>query len=155
VKTTGVVCYIRDRGRVLLQLKAEDRFGGGFWNGPGGKVLDGEPLAGAAAREVREETGLTIRDLFDHGSLTFVFGDDAEPAFSIQVFSTGSYGGELCANDEGPLEWFPEDALPYDRMWPDDVIWLPHLLAGRRFEGTFRLSADHQRLLEHDLRVEE
>jgi hypothetical protein len=49
------------------------------------------------------------------------------------------------------MEWLPEDTLPYDQMWPDDRVWLPHMLAGRRFHGVFRLSADHKTLLEHEL----
>jgi hypothetical protein len=40
-------------------------------------------------------------------------------------------------------------------MWPDDRIWLPEMLAGRRFRGTFRLTQDHKTLLDHDLAVDE
>jgi 8-oxo-dGTP diphosphatase len=151
--TTGVLCYIRDRGRVLLQLKAEGHFGGGWWNGPGGKILDGESPEQAVLREVREETGLTVRDLHRHGDLTFYFGDACEAEFVVHVFSTKRFEGTLQANEEGRLEWLPDDALPYDEMWPDDRLWVPHMLAGRRFSGTFRLSADYQRLIEHELEV--
>ena len=149
-----VLCYIRDGGRVLLQLKADGRFGAGFWNGPGGKAAEGESPEEATVREVREETGLTVRDLRDHGTLTFFFGDAAVPEFSVHVFSSDRFEGELEASDEGRLEWFPEDRLPFDRMWPDDRVWVPHLIAGRRFRGTFRLSADYKRLIEHELAVE-
>jgi len=157
--TVGVLCYIRDRGRVLLQLKAESRFGGGLWNGPGGKILDGESLEEATVREVREETGLTVRNLVEHGALTFYFGAAVEPDYTVHIFSTERFEGELTPSDEGDLEWHRDDALPYDRMWPDDRIWVPHLLAGRRFEGTFRLSEDPPtagrpgRVVEHELRV--
>ena len=154
MRPDGVVCYIRHNGRVLLQLKAEDRWGGGWWNGPGGKLLDGEAPEQAAIREVLEETGLTVSGLFEHGPLTFYFGEAPEPEFTIHIFSTHLYEGDLCANDEGPLEWIAEDALPYDQMWPDDRVWLPHLLAGSRFRGVFRLSADHKTLLEHEFTVE-
>jgi len=149
-----VLCYIRDRGRVLLQLKADGRFGAGFWNGPGGKAAESESPEEAAVREVREETGLTVDDLRDHGALTFYFGNANEPEFTVHAFSTHRFEGQLSASDEGRLEWFAEDCLPYDQMWPDDVYWVPHLLAGRRFRGVFRLSADHKRLLEHELTVE-
>ena len=25
--------------------------------------------------------------------------------------------------------------VSFERMWPDDELWFPHLFAGRRFEG--------------------
>ena len=155
MRPDGVVCYIRDSGRVLLQLKNEGRWGGGWWNGPGGKLHDGESPAAAAVREVREETGLIVRDLFEHGALTFYFGDAPEPEFTIHIFSTSTFAGEVYANEEGSLEWIAEGALPYDQMWPDDRIWLPHMLAGERFTGVFRLTADHRTLLEHELTLEQ
>jgi 8-oxo-dGTP diphosphatase len=155
MRPDGVVCYIRAGGRVLLQLKAEDRWGGGWWNGPGGKLLDGEEPQDAVSREVQEETGLTVSQLFEHGPLDFCFGDEAAPSLRVHVFSTSAFAGELQANDEGRLEWIAEDALPFDQMWPDDRVWLPHMLAGRRFRGVFRLSADHKTLLEHKLTVQE
>ena len=154
MRPDGVVCYIRDRGRVLLQLKAEGRFGGGWWNAPGGKLVDGESIEQAAVREVREETGLTVYDLREHGSLTFYFGDARDPQFTVHVFSTTRFEGEVTPSDEGTLEWFDEARLPYDQMWADDPLWLPHVLAGRRVEGVFRLSDDHRRLIDHDLRVD-
>jgi aminoglycoside phosphotransferase (APT) family kinase protein/8-oxo-dGTP pyrophosphatase MutT (NUDIX family) len=152
--TRGTVCYLRRDGQVLLQLKAEGRFGGGLWNAPGGKIEAGESPADATVREMREETGLTVRDLFEHGTLTFFFGETAEPDYTVHIFSTSAFGGALQPNDEGPLEWHPEAALPYERMWPDDTVWLPHLLAGHRFHGEFRLSSDLTRVIEHELRLD-
>jgi mutator protein MutT len=152
--TTCVLCHIRDGARVLLQLKADGRFGAGRWNGPGGKITDGELPEEAMVREVREETGLTVCDLRDHGTLTFYFGEATEPDFIVHVFSTERFEGDIQANEEGRLEWFPEDTLPYDRMWPDDRLWVPQLLAGRRFQGTFRLSDDMSQITWHELQVE-
>lgn len=152
--TIGALCYIRDRGRVLLQLRADGLFGAGLWNGPGGHVEDGESPFEAAVREVREETSLTVRDLLNHGVLTFYFGDATEPAYIVHIFSTERFEGEPRANKEGRLEWFPEDRLPYHGMFPDDPHWVPHLLAGRRFQGVFRLTDDLSQLTSHELRVE-
>eukprot|EP00586_Coscinodiscus_wailesii_P018874 CAMPEP_0172515734 /NCGR_PEP_ID=MMETSP1066-20121228/270192_1 /TAXON_ID=671091 /ORGANISM="Coscinodiscus wailesii, Strain CCMP2513" /LENGTH=217 /DNA_ID=CAMNT_0013296885 /DNA_START=135 /DNA_END=785 /DNA_ORIENTATION=+ len=35
--------------------------------------------------------------------------------------------------------WYVFDDVPYDRMWADDIVWLPHLLneEGSYFEGHF------------------
>ncbi|MCH7698730.1 MAG: 8-oxo-dGTP diphosphatase [Chloroflexi bacterium] len=154
--TTGVVCYIRRDGRVLLQFKTPGRFGGGWWNAPGGKLDHGETPEQAIMREVKEETSLDVTDLREHGTLMFYFGDVAEPDYLVHVFSTTHYSGEPQDSEEGHLEWFDETALPYDDMWPDDRIWLPDLLAGRSFRGVFHLTADYKSIVsyEYDLLAE-
>ena len=48
-----------DRGRVLL-VKRGRAPARGLWSLPGGKVDGGETLAAAVAREVLEETGVTV-----------------------------------------------------------------------------------------------
>jgi 8-oxo-dGTP diphosphatase len=152
--TTGVVCYIRDRGRVLLQHKAPGRFGAGRWNAPGGKMADGESPEQAVVRELREETGLTVGELRDHGTVVFYQAGIDGPDIIVQVFVADRFEGVLQPSDEGPLAWFPEDALPYDEMWEDDRFWLPQVLAGHRVQGSFWFTVDYKKMLRHELRVE-
>jgi len=47
-------------GKLLITKRPPDGMLGGLWEFPGGKRRDGEPLAAAVAREVREETGLVV-----------------------------------------------------------------------------------------------
>lgn len=151
--TIGAVCYVRQNGRVLLQLKAQGRFGGGWWNAPGGKVHADETSERGAIRETLEESGLVVSDLTNHGMITFFFGDTTEPDYELHVFSTRTFKGKPRNSVEGRLQWFDEADLPYDQMWPDDHIWLPDMLAGRTFRGTFRLTPDYQRIVSHEYEV--
>lgn len=153
--THAVLCYIRDGGRVLLQHKAPGRFGGGLWNAPGGKMTDGESPEQTARREVLEETGLTVDGLSDHGTITFFVDGTEGPDIIVRVFSSRRFEGVLQANEEGPLEWFADDALPYGEMWEDDRLWVPHVLASRRVRGSFRFTEGYGRMVEHELDVEE
>ena len=47
----------------------------------------------------------------------------------------------------------PVDDPPYDEMWVDDRVWIPHLLAGETFRGEFVLSDDGASLRYYEMRV--
>lgn len=56
------LCFLLDGDKVLLGLKKKG-FGQGKWLGIGGKVEEGESVEEAAKREVKEEIGVTLRDM--------------------------------------------------------------------------------------------
>jgi mutator protein MutT len=56
--STAVFGAVRDDGRVLLTQRAASKEFGLPWEFPGGSVLAGESSRDAAARELREETGI-------------------------------------------------------------------------------------------------
>ncbi len=144
--TFATLCFpIRD-GQVLLLRKREGLWGGGKWNGPGGKLLPGEDPEEGAAREVREETGLVARDLRFAGVLHFSFGEQRSSGWVVYVFTCEEFSGAVAEGREGTLRWHPVDHLPLERMWEDDRHWLPQVLSGRRVWAEFRFDADAQRL---------
>jgi 8-oxo-dGTP diphosphatase len=61
VPTVAVGLVARDRHGRLLLVRRGNPPAKGSWSLPGGRVEAGETLAEAAARELREETGLVAR----------------------------------------------------------------------------------------------
>ncbi|KAI9511618.1 hypothetical protein F5148DRAFT_1169213 [Russula earlei] len=135
--------------KILLGYKKRG-FGAHLYNGFGGKVEDGESPGQAALRELKEECGVEAR-LNHCGTLLFVTTGEPEWAFQIELYRADAYSGTLIESEEMRPEWFsahddhpleipeiPHPSLrpiPYDSMWPDDVHWLPLLLANRPFVG--------------------
>lgn len=148
----AVLCYLKQDNKYLLLLKASDRFGGGFWNAPGGKIESGESSEMAAAREVKEETGLLVNRLEKMGFLEFYFGvEKRRPDWTAEVFLCKDFSGEQVESDEGRLEWFNEEKLPIDQMWEDDRHWLPLLVNGSKFQGKFWFTSDSKILVSHKI----
>jgi mutator protein MutT len=56
----GVGAIVTHEGRLLMVRRAKDP-GRGLWSVPGGHVENGEYLADALTREVKEETGLDVQ----------------------------------------------------------------------------------------------
>ena len=148
----AVLCYLKMKDKFLLIHKAKGRFGEGLWNAPGGKIESKESFRDAARREVLEETGLKVGGLRDVGFLKFFFGDKKkEPDWAVRVFETSNFSGKLKQSSEGGLRWFRQDEIPYAEMWEDDRLWLPLLISGKRFKGTFVFTADSKKLLSSEV----
>ncbi len=120
---------------ILLGMKKRG-FGAGRWNGFGGKLEQGEALEDAARRELREEAGVEVATLEPAGVLTFAF--TADPTLlEVHVFRATDVVGEPRETDEMRPQWFRTDEIPFDDMWPDDRLWVPLMLKGKRFRGSF------------------
>ncbi len=147
VEQATLLFVIRD-GRILLIHKKKG-LGAGKINGPGGRVDPGESPQQAAIREVEEELGIHPLGVTAAGRLRFQFLDGYR--LLGYVFRATGYRGMPTETDEAVPLWYPVDSLPYSRMWADDPLWMPHLLAGRLFEGYFVFDGDQ--LLEHRVEV--
>jgi len=145
------LCFIMDGKRLLMIKKSPELFGGGKWNGLGGKVGVDESPEAACIREVYEESGLHVSNLNYHGALKFWFGNTVEPFIVCDVFSTNSFEGQLKESSEGILQWVDFDKIPYKEMWQDDQHWLPMLLQGKSFNGEFFFDSEGTKLLSHKL----
>ena len=123
-------------GRVLL-LKgaAHKRLWANRYNGVGGHIERGEDVLSSARRELLEETGLQVGDLWLCGMILV----DASETTGIAIYVLrGAYaGGELLASPEGALEWVQPEALPELPLVEDLYTLLPRVLAMRQGEMPF------------------
>eukprot|EP01061_Rhynchopus_euleeides_P036804 TRINITY_DN6214_c0_g2_i1.p2 TRINITY_DN6214_c0_g2~~TRINITY_DN6214_c0_g2_i1.p2 ORF type:complete len:198 (+),score=69.46 TRINITY_DN6214_c0_g2_i1:54-596(+) len=150
VKVLTLVLVITDDG-VLLGRKTRG-FGEGRWNGFGGKVEPGESVRAGALRELHEEASIHATDLQHTAVIYFWFDEGEERLLETHLFVATAYDGVPAASEEmSPIEWYPPTALPFDKMWPDDSTWVPHLLAhrGSPFIAKFRFKDVDEAAITH------
>jgi|GEM_PF-253884 len=139
------------RGSQVLLIRKLRGLGAGKINGPGGRMERGETAFDCAIREVQEELCVTPHNLELRGELRFQFVD----GHSIQGFvfvANGCLGDPLATEEAIPI-WTEVSAIPYEQMWADDRLWLPHLLEGKRFRGRFLFASDF--MLEQQVLLED
>jgi mutator protein MutT len=130
--------FLRRDGQILLAMKKRG-FGVGKWNGAGGKVELGETVDEAAIRECQEEIAVTPTKFEQIGDIKFYMSEDPTFGHHAHIYVATEWEGEPRETDEMRPEWFDENKIPYNKMWVDDKFWLPTLLAGKKFHGTFTI----------------
>ena len=110
----GVSVLVREGGRVLLVKRARPPLQG-YWSLPGGHVEGGETLAEAAAREVREETGVVVDDLRRIDLAEIIGRDEAGGVayhFVLVIFA-GRHrsGAPIAGDDAAEARWVGLDEL--------------------------------------------
>ncbi|PJF28186.1 MAG: hypothetical protein CUN53_01230 [Phototrophicales bacterium] len=121
------LCFVFNGGDILLMKRgAHKRVFPNRYNGLGGHLERDEDPLSSAAREIREESGLTVRDL----RLRAVYNVDAGASTGIIlfVFTAWSDSRVVSANEEGTLHWVSRsDVLALDLV--DDLpLILPRIL---------------------------
>lgn len=140
----ATLLFVREAGQVLL-IEKKRGLGHGLVNAPGGRLEPGETPREAALREVEEELGVRPREARWCGRHRFQFLDGY--SMDVHVYDSQGADGEAIETAEAVPLWVAEDAIPYARMWSDDPLWIPYLLAGLRFDG--RYVFDGRDMLDH------
>jgi ADP-ribose pyrophosphatase YjhB (NUDIX family) len=130
----SVAAVVRDgEGKILLQRRSDN----GLWGLPGGSVEIGESVTAAIVREVREETGLSVRvdrliGVYSDPRLQVVRYPDGKVVHYVSsLFSCTILGGCLETCDETlALQFFDPAGLPQDLV-PMHRIRIADALSGR------------------------
>ncbi len=102
------MCMIYDGSRVLVQDRLDPNWPGVTF--PGGHVERGESFVQSVIREVKEETGLDIRDPVLCGVKHWAAQDGAY-RYIVLFYKTNAFSGELTASDEGEVFWVDREEL--------------------------------------------
>ena len=106
------MCMICNGDFILVQDKVNSSYTGVTF--PGGHVEHGETLADAMIREVKEETGLTIRNPRLCGVYDWMA--EADVRYLVFIYKTEEYEGELCASVEGNIRWISKGDFLQEKL---------------------------------------
>ena len=54
--------------------------------------------------------------------------------------------------EEMKPQWFLRNKIPYDSMWPDDPYWIPLMLEGKNFTGSFLFDSEGSTVLKYEFK---
>ena len=113
------LCMIVNGTKILVQDKVGGDAGGIIL--PGGHVEEHEPVVDSVIREMKEETGLDIRNPRLCGVKEWINEDGSR--YVVFLFRAEEFSGELVSSEEGRVFWMEkEDVLKSDWIWNMDGL---------------------------------
>lgn len=117
------LCYIENDDSYLMmhRTKKEADINKDKWIGVGGHFEADESPEECLLREVKEETGLTLKRWRFRGLVTFCC--DAWQTEYMCLYTADRYEGSIGVCDEGTLEWVEKDRIEELNLWEGDKIF--------------------------------
>ena len=102
-----VLCLVEDGNKILLQNRIKKDWEG--YTLPGGHVEKDESFIDAVIREIKEETGLNIKNPMLVGVKQFPIKGGR---YIVFLYKTNEFEGDLQSSDEGETKWVEYKDLP-------------------------------------------
>lgn len=127
----STLCYMEKDGCYLMLLRNKKKadVNAGKWIGVGGKFEEGETPEECLLREVREETGVSLRKYALVGVIGFrLEGTEDEDMY---LYRATAWDGDVNMDcSEGTLKWIPKDEIMDLELWEGDRLFLERMLRG-------------------------
>lgn len=101
------MCMVYDGDKVLVINRTKKDWPGLSF--PGGHVENGETLDEAVIREMKEETGLDIKNPILCGIKDWDWGDNVR--YLGLLYKTNEYSGKIKSSEEGEVFWIKKEDI--------------------------------------------
>ena len=141
------LCYIEQDDKYLMmhRVKKENDINKDKWVGVGGHFEKDESPEECLLREVKEETGMTLKSYQLRGIITFI--SDKWQTEYMFLYTAKASSIELPECDEGNLEWIKKKQVYDLPIWEGDKIFF-RLLEKERPCFSLKLRYEGEKLVE-------
>ena len=136
----STLCYIRKNNQTLMlhRIKKDKDIHQGKWNGLGGKLEQGEMPEDCVIREVKEESGLIIKEPQMRGVMSFpLFKDNQD--WMVFLFTVDNFEGKIIECLEGELKWIDDTEILNLNLWEGDKYFIKWLKETQFFSAQIYL----------------
>ena len=147
----STLCYIEKDGKYLMlhRTKKKNDINKEKWIGVGGKFEEGESPEECIIREVKEETGLVLKNYKLRCIVTYV--STIWETEYMYVFTSDKFEGNLIDCNEGDLQWIDKDKVTQLKTWEGDKIFLEKIQKDNTFI-TIKFNYDGEKLVKYNLK---
>ena len=141
LETTLIYLKMNNKFLMLHRTKKENDINEGKWLGIGGKIENSESPDECICREVKEETGITLKSFIFRGYIMF-YNTICETE-KIYLYTSDDFTGDIIDCNEGDLEWVDIDKVLDLNLWVGDKIFLKELInSNNEIHMEFRYDGD-------------
>lgn len=142
--TNMVMVEDKATGKVLVQERIKSWKGLSF---PGGHVEPGESFVDSAIREVKEETGLDIRNLKSCGVIHWAHNRSFN-RYIVFLYKTSDFSGELLSEtEEGRVFWIDHKKLKSMELSSNFANYIPMFMSDEFSEAYGSWNEDDPEIL--------
>ena len=106
----ATLCFVRHKDNVLMINRVKPPVMG-LWNAVGGHLEEGETAEECAKREIKEESGITVREVKLISEFTWNYDDEIGYAFLAELPEEFDESGFPFKTEEGIVDFMPIERI--------------------------------------------